>query len=149
METVRDYQKSRVYKWERAVIKPRGGAYVLPKDAQGIVDFIWSSEGLLFPPKVKLNAKRAEDSGSANRHVLNLSSKGPTQTWVIIHELGHCMTHSRVQVGEDQNGHNEKFVGVYMKLVEKYLGINALILMHTAKQMNVDFDIGAKPYFLD
>jgi hypothetical protein len=45
--------------------------------------------------------------------------------------------------------HGPEFVGIYMRLLEKYMGLNLLVLMATANNSKVDFNVMAVPTVLD
>lgn len=142
-----DYQKSRVYKWEREVC-PRFDKSLVPfEQAQAIVDYIWADMGLEFPPKVKEMPKQNRNyAGKANRNVVILDGAQPT--FVIVHELAHSMTLHR-ELGIDSR-HGPKFVGMYMKLLERYCNVPLPVLMYTAAEVHdVDYDLSVKPVFLD
>lgn len=149
-----DYQKSRVYAWERSHVSPHDKALVPFDGIQAVVNHIWASEGLLYPPRVApIPKQKTKAAGDGCRLEVRFHEHG-AKTWVIIHELAHAMTMGVGSVEDDPDGyvscpHGPEFVGVYMRLLEKYLKLNLLVLMHTAKVSNVDFDITARITCLD
>ena len=68
------------------------------------------------------------------------------QTWVVLHELAHSMTST---FEGHSVGHRAPWLGIYMRLIERYLGIPMLVLTSTAGRAGLDFDITAAPVFLD
>lgn len=145
MTKVTDYQRSKCYSWEREVIAPKGGAWVNFDKAQDLVNWIWANEGFSFPPQVALiHTNNTTAEAQANR--LEIQIRDRVQTWVILHELAHSMTSN---IDGQTVAHRAPWVGIYMRLCEKYLGIPLLVLMATATKMGVDFDITARPAFVD
>ena len=143
MTRLRDYQKSRVYKWEDTHVDPLDKSRVEFKNIQAIVDYIWGELGLLFPPKVKAISPQSNYLGYATRLNVKFHENKTTPTWIIIHELAHSLTST---VDGDSDRHGPNFVGVYMKLLDKFIpGANLIMLMTTAKLSKVDFDVSA-PY---
>jgi hypothetical protein len=146
-KTDRDYQRSKLYAWEQEFVKPHDKSHVAFKDIKGIVDWIWAKEGLQYPPLVGLMDARNHAGGDATRIEVRFHDHG-SPTWIIIHEVAHSMT-ATAHENHQSVGHGPSFVGVYMRLLEKYMGLNLLVLMATAKNKGVDFDIMASPAFLD
>jgi hypothetical protein len=145
MTQVRDYQKSACYAWEREVIAPRGGAFVEFEKAQDLVNWIWNEEGLSYPPVIeRLHQNNTTAEATGGRMMVHIRDR--VQTWVVLHELAHSMTSN---IDGRNVGHRAIWVGVYMKLASKYLGIPLLILTATAARRGIAFDITALPIFLD
>lgn len=145
---LRDYQQSRLYRWESGFLGPRDQSKVPFDNIQNIVNHIWEGEGLSYPPKVKpIPKQKTSAMGDACRLSIRFHEGKTVPTWVIIHEVAHSMTSS---IEGKSAKHGPLFVGVYIKLLAKYLpGMNQFVLMHTAKEAKVDFDIMATPVFLD
>ena len=138
-----DYQKSRVYAWEQTELHDLG---LVPRErAQDLVNFIWTSEGLVYPPSViDIHVNTKKWAGWANRCEIALQPMVSTKT--IIHEVAHSMC---ATVDGDSNGHGPWWMGVYMKLLEKHMKIPLSVLMYTADRDGIDFNITAYPIFLD
>jgi len=45
--------------------------------------------------------------------------------------------------------HGEDFMGIYIKLLVKYLKLDLCVLMYTCKVAREKYNLSAKPYFLD
>jgi hypothetical protein len=143
---MRDYQRKAVYAWERKAVAPFGGPPISFENAQMAVDGIWLAMGLKFPPKVKRKEQHnVRVWAKANREQVWLPPEG-VPTWVIIHELAHSMTFN-VDGCEDSH-HGPDFVGIYIKMLDKFLGIPTLMSMYTAKQAGLDFNLAATPVFV-
>lgn len=137
----RDFQKSKVYGWEKNHIAPFDKQKIAFENIAMIVDYVWKNEGYFYPPKVHPIAKQhtsAQATGIRDR--LEFQPYG-NYTWIILHELAHTLTSD---IEGDHDGHGPKFVGVYMHLVNKYIGINILALMASANDCGVKFDLNAK-----
>jgi hypothetical protein len=140
---MRDYQQSKVYNWEAKHVTP--GGRIEFNQAQAIVDHVWKEEGLYFPPRVKpIDCRTTKWAGKADRLRIILQPSVTMQT--LLHELAHSMT---ARISGESNMHGPQFVGVYTKLIEKYLGMSLPVLLYTQQKEGVDCDIMASPIFLD
>lgn len=140
---MRDYQQTALYNWERSL--PDGG-WIDISNAQAIVNYIWEKEGLHYPPTVQPIAPQTTKwAGQGGRLEIQLQPRVTMKT--IIHEISHSMTGDI----ESQKTmlHGPWFVGVYVKLLEKYLNVPMPLMLYTLNEHNVDFDINAHPIFLD
>ncbi len=145
VDQTRDGQKSRLYKWEDQVVSPYGSALVPFAHAQRMVNYIWAEMGLLYPPTVeRFRPNVVTQQASADRSYVHMHESLPT--WVLIHELAHSMTSTHEK---NVHGHNEYYVGVYFSLLEKFLGMDGLMLQHTATMCKVKFIVGATPIMLN
>lgn len=132
---MRDYQKQKCYDWQNKFIHIRDTQEVEFENIQNIINYIWKEMRLEFPPLLNFSNKK-NIIAEGNRHKIIWSNNHKAYTWLICHELAHSMTDA---------GHGPKFVGMYMKLLEKFVGIPMPYLHYTAKQMKLDWDIWAKP----
>jgi hypothetical protein len=142
---VRDYQRGRVYAWERVAVAPHGESVVAFAAAQGMVDAIWAESGLRYPPKVEhLPRQSRRVLASATRLVLCLPRAVPC--WCLLHELAHAMaaTHDGYS---DQHG--PRFMGLYLRLLVRYLRLPEATLLASARTAGIDVDPDAVPPFLD
>lgn len=135
----RDYQKSKVYRWERQLAH---GKWVEYNDLQAYVNRIWEAEGLKWPPLVEALHKNDSHAGKADRHYVYFPKAGASEQ-TILHELGHSMTGT---INEHTDGHGPAFVGVYMALLNRHLDVPLIQILYTADKDKVDFDIFAKAW---
>lgn len=143
----RDYQRSRVYSWDWNHVSKLDKSQLSFDQAKMMVTAIWMSEGLINPPDVLEMPKQERKAfAKANRNSVFFPTDKTIPTWIVLHELAHSLTNT-----VDGNGdrHGADFVGVYMKLLVKYLKMPLPLLMFTAQKEKVDFNIGAKYYILD
>jgi hypothetical protein len=144
---MRDFQRSKVYDWEKEVISPLDKSLVEYKDIQSIVDYIWDKEGYKYSPKVFPLARQNKKAfATGNRNKLHFKQDIKTPTWVIIHELSHSIT---CDIEGTSNRHGADFLGVYINLVAKYLNISFVMLTYTAEQAGLKYNLSAKAMFLD
>lgn len=145
-----DYQKQDVYAWEREAIAPHDLSHIPFEQVQSIINFIWEGEGLKYPPLVQRlsGAQRIGALARANRHAVWIREEG-LPTWVLLHELAHSMTCDHSEDQEICGHHGKSFVGVYMKLVFKWLFITPNVAIYLANKHNVQYDLNAKPIFVD
>jgi hypothetical protein len=137
---LRDYQKSRVYAWEDAVIDCRSCRHIKFEDAQRCVDGIFLCEQIVGSPvitKMPKQARRIRATGC--REEIKFSEAGD-KAWVLLHELSHTLT---------DDGHGPKFMGVYLKLLDKYEGMPLALTMYSLQQHKIDYDLSAQPCFKD
>ena len=138
---MRDYQQQKVYDWENEIVSPKDKVPVPISSLPSVVNHIWEGEGLKYPPVVMpLPPNASKTWADANRTRIRFGKNVPT--WVVIHEISHSMT-SDFERGN--NGHGADFVGIYIKLLHKYLGIELDYLMTSAIRAKIDFEIGAMP----
>lgn len=143
--SIRDRQRSRVYKWEEMVVYQYSGPDIAFHNIKKMVDYVWEDMGLLYPPKVTQFQPNVKSKGAdATREELRFH--GQSNARQVLHEMAHAMTDD---VEYYYEGHGPEFVGMVMQLYSKYLGIDLLLLEHTATQMGVMFNRGQRPVFLD
>lgn len=129
-----DPQQNRVYAWELAHVAPIDTNKITIEVAEQIVAYVWAEEGLSHPPKVEfINDKRGNRSATGCRLKLRFPA-GLLYSWVVLHELAHAMTSN---VDGASNGHGAWYMQVYTNLLNKYAGMDLLMMYHTAAQMNV------------
>src|SRR5918997_316932 len=140
---MKDLQRSRVYAWEEAIVAPRDGSAIPFEQAQMLVDGVWLGGQLLCPPKVERMPRQARRTwATGSRTTIRLPQDRPTPTYVILHELAHALSST---VDGDTDAHGPDFVGLYMGLLDRWLRIPTPLLMFTAKQHGVTFNLAAKP----
>ena len=139
-----DRQKQRVYDWENINIAPKDRIPVPFEQIKSIVDFVWASEGLDYPPQVVLIPQQNKHAGDASRTTIRF--KGATQTWIILHEMSHSL--SSVCDGRS-NQHGALFMGLYCQLLSKYLKMDFNQLIQSAKEFGLRVKPDAKPAFLE
>jgi hypothetical protein len=143
---MRDLQRSRVYAWEEAVASPRDRSAIPFERAQMLVDGVWLAEQLLYPPRVEPMPRQARRTWATGcRTTIRLPQDRPTPTYVILHEVAHALSST---VDGDADAHDPDFVGLYMGLLDRRLRIPTPLLMFTAKQHAVAFNLAAKPRFI-
>ena len=136
----RDFQKSAVYNWEDSFHE---GGIVNFEQAKVLVGYIWADMGYDSPPKVEAISPNSSFSGEANRLVIRFR---PTVTLkTVLHELAHSMT-SELDYSDK---HGPDFVGVYVKLLHKYMNVDLFEMIKTLAVSGVKMNYTAKPYFLD
>ena len=116
-----DLQKSKVYSWETENIAPYDTNTVPFCQIESIVKYIWHSEGLSNPPLVEKISKNCKKAGDATRTIVRF--RETTYTWIILHELAHAM--ASLVTGET-NCHGALFMGLYIKMVKRYLNLDVL-----------------------
>lgn len=123
---------------------PRDPSFVPFSEAQAMVNAIWSEMGLLYPPKVEPLASQATTTvASANRLSILLPERTPS--WCILHELAHAMTST---MDGQSDGHGSQFVGVYVKLLTRYLRLDLTDLVRSLRADNIRAAADARPLFL-
>lgn len=140
-----DRQRSRVYAWEQAHVAPDGATLVLFAAAQGMVDAIWADMGLRYPPRVEpLPGRATVLLASATRLSIRLPEATPS--WVLLHELAHAMAAAH---DGQSDGHGPRFVGLYARLLERYMRLPGTTLLRSLREARIAVDADARPVFLD
>lgn len=134
-------QANKVYQWEDKYIAPFDKSQVEYKNIQSLINYVWENEGLKYPPQVNplhKNNRKALAKGSRLDVYFSVDKKYPT--WVILHELSHSLT----MTVEHSNGHQDDFVGVYMRLLSKYIDIPMTLLTYTASISGIKYNTQAR-----
>jgi len=146
---MRDDQRSKIYTWEWAVVPHWDTTKVFYKNAQEIVNLIWLEEGFKYPPTIttlrpNATATAAKAVREGNTLTIQIKRKRRTRAFILIHEIAHHMLEKSKWVDTEPD-HGPKFVGIYMKLLRKYLNIPLIHLMVRAHQHGVRYNLRAKP----
>ncbi|PHK95272.1 hypothetical protein CR162_08870 [Pseudoroseomonas rhizosphaerae] len=145
MSRQQDAQRRRVYAWEDRFVAPYGGGEIRFEAAQAMVDAIWADLGLRYPPKVeRLPVQARRRMADADRIRLRMPDALPD--WILLHELAHAL--SSTQEGAS-DGHGPRFLGLYARLLIRYLRIPEDILFRSLEEASLRFDPAARPAFLD
>ena len=136
MQCGRDYQKSKVYKWEQKIIAPFDNALMTMNEIRDFVDFVWANEGLQHPPKITAGQKNK--SGADGWRLEIRLPPHMRYRWIVIHELVHSFLEDGTGTGD---GHGPMFVTKYINLLDKYMCIPKMMLWYTLKEAKVDYNI--------
>jgi hypothetical protein len=110
-----------------------------------MVDAIWSDMGLRYPPAIgRLSPQATATIARADRLSILLADQTPS--WCVLHELAHAMT-SHADGRSD--GHGPVFIGVYVRLIERYLRIDPQMLIDSLRNAGIDIARNAQPVFVD
>ncbi len=133
----RDYQKSKLYAWERKFVAPLDRQNVAIDNLQSIADYVWADMGMEYPPRIKPLVKHNHSCwANATRMEIQVQPAG-CPTWVLLHELAHSMT---ADFEGRNHAHGPKFVGAYLNLICRYLpSANRLLLLASLKANRVDW----------
>jgi len=143
--TDRDRQRSKVYAWEERFVGTRDPTSVAFAQAQGTVDAIWAEFGLRFPPKVERLPRQARSTmADATRLSVRLPEASPS--WWLLHELAHALTST---VDGQSDGHGPKFMGLYVKMLARYLRLPVAASLMSLNAAEIEVDIRAQPIFID
>ncbi len=112
----RDFQRSRVYKWEWAALPDGTKASLTLEECRDLVERIWAAHGLegRGPPKVQLVARKKRGSSFSLMKNIELvpSHLNPIVT---IHETAHALLLSL-------DSHGPLFMRLFLELLERYAG---------------------------
>jgi hypothetical protein len=136
---IRDYQRSACYAWEDRHVHPNDTGTVQFEQAQAIVDYVWKTAGLVYPPKIRPLALTARTfRANATRLWISIPKAGIKST-VLLHEIAHSMTSDAI--GEQSHHHGPRFVGVFMRLLCDHIPTFSLqALMASARQERLEFN---------
>ena len=143
--TDRDRQRSKVYAWEERFVAARDPTSIVFAQAQGMVDAIWAEFGLRFPPKVERLPRQAR-STMADATRLSIRLPESSRSWWLLHELAHAMTST---ADGQSDGHGPKFMGLYVKMLGRYLRVPVDASLTSLEAADIEVDIRAEPIFID
>ena len=139
-----DPQRRRLYAWEDREVAPRDTSRVPFAQLQGLVDHVWSGEGLAWPPRVRPLARQARRT-MARASRLAIEAPEHLPTWVLLHEVAHAMSST---AEERSDGHGPIFVGLYLKLLVDYAGMPRAVLEASLRQARLEWVAVAQPVFV-
>lgn len=144
MAKQRDYQRSKVYSWEATYLTPSyGKTLVSVEHAQPLVDHVWHTLGLSYPPKVEpISAQTRRWAGTASRTCIRLQPVVSTR--VVLHEIAHALMQN---FNDDCDGHGPQFIGMYYKLLEQFLKVPGPMMLFTLQKAGVYIDLSVSPYY--
>lgn len=123
----RDFQRSKVYRWERACVHHLLDHEVLSLDeCRSLVEevYLWHDQPTKIdgwsPPIVSDGRGRKHACGS--RDVIKLPRWARHRT-IVLHECAHGMTN---------DGHGPEFVACYIRLLGRYVSMNEMDLCRSA-----------------
>jgi hypothetical protein len=110
-----------------------------------MVNAIWSDMDLRYPPAVTPLSRQATAT-VARADRLSISLADYTPSWCPLHELAHAMT-SHADGRSD--GHGPIFVGIYVRLIERYLRLDLQMLVDSLQAAGFEIACDARPVFVD
>jgi hypothetical protein len=139
-----DAAARRLYLWEDAEVAPRDLSRVPFAQLQALVDHVWVAEGLCFPPRMRPLPRQARATvARATRLAIEAPAELPS--WVLLHELAHCMTST---VEGENDGHGPRFVGLYLQLLVRHARMPEAALAVSLRAAGIPFNPAARPVFL-
>jgi hypothetical protein len=125
-----DYQKARVYKWERESVRHHEERLETVQEIEAFVRMVCTKEKRPIPRVRDGRCRRtaASHGGAISMPVWSRSKA------IVLHELAHEF------VRRQAVAHGPMFVRVYMDLLVKYAGLSRAMLERTAREFGVDFD---------
>lgn len=133
---MRDFQRSKVYKWEQKYIWPMDNGTMSEEDFRSMVEFVWLNEGRCNPPKVLVDSKMK--AANANRFRIK-ASPSMLRMSVLCHEIAHSFLHTLDEdaKNDEYHGHNEIFVKKYVDLLAKYMRVPLPLMLWSLKESKV------------
>ena len=129
---VRDFQRSRVYSWERANVLPLSSDPLTLAQCEALVDRVYRAcerpdpaNHEWSPPRVTDGRGRRHAAGS--REVIKLPRWARTRP-IVLHECAHGMA---------SDGHGPEFVAVYLDLLEHFASFERSYLERTLTEARV------------
>ena len=124
---------------------PRDPTTIALPRAQGMVEAIWSDMSLRYPPEVERLPRHATATlARASRLTIYLPEQTPS--WCLLHEIAHAMTTTAEGHSE---GHGPDFMGLYVKLLVRYLRLDEADLLSSLRQSEIRVAHDANPVFVD
>lgn len=130
-----DFQKSKCYAWQQQVVFSQDKFVLTLDQAQQLVDFVWANQGRANPPRVETTKSKRWCYG--NRTKIRLNQHG-FYTCVVLHELAHSLDFALDEkLLWKHHGHGPNFMKIYINLLVKYMKLDLITLLHTAKQFGL------------
>ena len=128
---MRDFQRSKVYKWEWEVLLslPQNWMLVTVGECQVLVEKIWLREEQHLHDVPIVTDGRGRTSAGSKRGEIAIPRK-MRQSVVVCHEVAHEMLPCGV-------GHTEDFVSTFITVLNNNLGISKDALIETAMDFKV------------
>ena len=128
---MRDFQRSKVYKWEWEVLRslPQNWMLVTVGECQVLVEKIWLREEQHLHDVPIVTDGRGRTSAGSKRGEIAIPRK-MRQSVVVCHEVAHEMLPCGV-------GHTEDFVSTFITVLNNNLGISKDALIETAMDFKV------------
>lgn len=141
---IRDYQKTKVYRWERAVIRESGleNLKLTFDQSVALVEEIFFTYGKEAPEVIE---KRALKKFSYSYHdgSIGLAKEWGNNKKVVIHEAAHSLlTLNGFASGSVISPHGPEFVAVYVELLELFLGIDRKLMLRLIDWYGLDHSKG-------
>lgn len=133
-------QARAVYAWEDRVVAPRDASRVPFARMQALVDHVWASEGLRWPPRVR--PKRPSRTTLATGSRLAIEAPAELPSWVLLHEIAHAMTDP--DDGTPGN-HGADFLGVYVGLLVRHARMDPGLLAESLAEAGLAWNPAARP----
>ena len=137
----RDFQRSKVYRWENEVLRddPHNWKLDTLDECRILVEKIWLREGI-HKPYPKLGDGRSRRSAVSLGGEIRLPRCGKMDdphymrtAGFICHEISHEMLHGRVPMVR----HTEDFVSTFITVLNNNLGISKDALIETSMDFKV------------
>lgn len=144
---MKDFQRKRVYAWEHSYIHQIDfvDSILSFSEIPAFVHKVWDDYGLEKPPVVNtLNPRKVKIGGMAQRHVIWFPKDGQWKT-IVLHELAHSMTMDWDNFPPPDSCHGPTWIGLYIDLLEKYIGLNKFEMYSKASEYKVKFNRFATP----
>lgn len=142
--TNRDFQASRVYAWEDRAIGGICSERLTFVQGVQFIEHVWSSLGLLYPP-VATRSRSMNHFLTGER--IEITFRDNDLKWMLVHEIAHALTSNLDMSICDKHG--AQFVGVYVGLARRFLGIDVRYLTDSLDEAGIRYDLAARPVFLD
>jgi len=128
---MRDFQRSKVYKWEWEVLRslPQNWVLVTVGECQVLVEKIWLQEGQLPHDVPQVTDGRGRRSAASKRGKIAIPCD-MRQSVVVCHEVAHEL----LPYGRK---HTEDFVSTFITVLNNNLGISKDALIETAMDFKV------------
>lgn len=134
---LRDYQRSKVYKAERMMIRMFGESERLtPEQCQELANEVWSDYGFESEPPtiIVTSAKKSFSSSYSWNKTIKLAAGWGQAKKVVLHEIAHQIVDNGFHYPDP--AHGKYFTAIILDLYEMYLGWHRESMMSCFKTHN-------------
>lgn len=136
-----DYQRKKVYNWEREVTTYHEAPEVSHEDATQLVRRVWADYGIVGEPPNLIHRGQVRAYYSSRRACINLPKSWAVKVSIVLHEIAHALADIR-----SPDKHGPRFMGAFCELLARYwevgLAANTLACLAEAEGIDVEREWG-------
>ena len=135
---MRDYQRQRLYAWERAYVHPKMPSEIRDESyLQTLIDYMWSEMGYSNPPKLAIR-NGMKTKSHATRYEIWMSASMMRES-IMNHELAHSVNR-RENALDTYDSHGPHYVADLCAMLVRFYRFDVAYLLFTLRKARVDIN---------